>query len=106
MASIGLLIPINHNQKIIPIKFIQITQSVIELNKVKNGVLDITMEENNLWHTQLFKFLKDGVLPKDLMKSSRKAFMIKPFHLCIIRDILYHRGFDRMLLRCLEWPEL
>jgi len=103
MVSIGSLIPINPNQRIISIKVIQITQSTIESNKVENGVLDIVMEDKNLWHTQLFKFLKHIVLPKDLIISSKKIFKIKAFHFCIIGYILYCRGFDGMLLRCLKW---
>jgi len=63
------------------------------------------MEDKNLWHTQLFKFLRYRVLPKDLTKSSRKAFKIKAFHFCMIGYILYRRGFDGILLRCLEWAK-
>lgn len=72
---------------------------------MEHAVLDITMEDKNLWHFQLVKFLRDGVLPIDLMKSDKKAFKLKSSHFCILWDVLYRRGFNGILLRCLEYKD-
>ena len=103
MASIGSLIPQNPHQWNIHIEVVQITESALKIDDKMYDVLDITVEGKNLWYDQLVKFLRDGVLPKDLTKSAKKAFKLWASHYCILGDVLYRRGFDGILLRCLEW---
>jgi len=101
MASIGSLIPQDLHQRTIHIEIIQITKSFLDENNESNEVLYITIEDKNLWHIQLAKFLRDEVLPQDLTKSTKKAFKLKASHYCMLGDVLYHQGFDGILLRCL-----
>ena len=75
------------------------------MNGVEHVVLNITMEDKNLWHTQLVKFLRDGILPINLTKLARKVFKLRASHFCMLGYVLYHRGFDGILLRCLEWVD-
>ena len=103
MASIGSLIPQNPHQQNIHIKVIQITELTLEIDDKIYDVLDITIEGKNLWYDQLVKFLRDGVLPKYLTKSAKKAFKLWASHYYILGDVLYRRGFDGILLRFLEW---
>ena len=51
MASIRSLMLVNPNKKMIPIKIVQIIQSLIESDEVEHVVLDIAIEDKNLWHT-------------------------------------------------------
>ena len=74
MASIGSLIPQNSHHQNIHIEIVQITKFYFEINDKIYDVLDITIEEKHLWYDQLVKFLRDGVLPKDITKLSMKAF--------------------------------
>jgi len=55
---------------------VQITESALKIDDKMYDVLDITVEGKNLWYDQLVKFLRDGVLPKDLTKSAKKAFKL------------------------------
>lgn len=63
------------------------------------------MEDKNLWYIQLVKFLRDGIMPINLTKSSRKAFKLKSSIFYMLGDVLYCRGFDGILVRCLEWMD-
>jgi len=90
MASIGFLILENSHQKTIHIEIDQITQSSLEMDGVEYAVLDITMEDKHLWHTQLVKFLRDGILPINLTNSTKKVFKLKYSHFCMLGDVLYH----------------
>ena len=72
------------------------------MDRVKHVVLDITMEDKNLWHIQLVKFLRDGVLPINLIKLANKVFKLKYYCYCMLGDVLYHREFDGILLICIE----
>lgn len=94
MASIGYLIPKNPHWKTIHIEIIQIPQSSLEIDNVEYGVLYITMENKNLWHMQLVKFFRDGVLPLDLIKSSKNAFKVKASLYGMLGDVFYCRGFE------------
>jgi len=89
MASIGSLIPQNPYQQNIHIKVVQITKSALEIDEKIYDVLDITVEGKNLWYDQLVKFLRDGVLPKDLTKLAKKALKLRASHYCILGDVLY-----------------
>lgn len=106
MVSIGSLIPQDPHRCTIHIEIIQITKSFLDANYESHEVLDITIKDKNLWHIQLVKFLRDGVLPQDLTKSTKKSFKIKSSHYCMLGDVLYLRGFDSILLICLEWADL
>jgi len=76
MASIGSLIPQNPHQRNIHIEVVQIMESTLKIDDKMYDALDITVEGKNLWYDQLVKFLRDGVLPKDLNKSTKKAFKL------------------------------
>lgn len=69
---------------------------------MKHEVLGIIVKDKNLWHDQLVKFLRDGVLPQELTKSTKKMFKLKASHYSILGYVLYYRGFYGILLRCLE----
>jgi len=103
MASIRSLIPQNLCHQNIHIEIVQIIESALEIDDQIYDVLDITIERKKLWYDQLVKFLRDGVLPKDLTKSTKKFFKLRASHYCMLGDILYQRGFDIILLCCLEW---
>jgi len=75
------------------------------MDKVEDATLEITMEDKNLWHIQLVKFLRDGVLPINLTKSAKKVFKLKASQYCMLGDIIYHIGFDGILLIYLEWAD-
>lgn len=51
------------------------------------------------------KFLRDGVLPKDLTKLAMKSFKLWASCYCTLGDVLYQRGFDGILLCYLEWAD-
>ena len=63
------------------------------------------MKDKHLWHIQLVKFLGDGVLPINLTKLDKKLFKLKASHFCMLGGILYRRGLDEILLRCLQWVD-
>jgi len=44
-------------------------------------------------------------MPINLTKSSRKAFKLKSSIFYMLGDVLYCRGFDGILVRCLEWMD-
>lgn len=91
MASIGSLIPENPHQQTIHIEIIQITQLSLEIDGVEHAILDITMEDKNLWHIQLMKFLRDGIMPINLTKLAMKSFKLKSSHFFMLGDVLYDR---------------
>ena len=76
MASIRSLILENSHHQNIHIEIVQITKFALDIDDKIYDVLDITIEGKNLWYDQLVKFLRDGVLPKDLTKSAMKAFKL------------------------------
>ena len=76
MASIGSLIPQNPHHRNIHIEIVQITKSNLEINDKTYDILDITIEGKNLWYDKIVKFLRDEVLPKDLIKLAMKAFIL------------------------------
>lgn len=53
----------------------------------------------------MVNFLKNGVLSQDMSISACHSFKIKASHNCMLGDILYHHGYDGILLRCLEWVD-
>lgn len=63
------------------------------------------MQDKNIWHIQLLKFLGDGVLPINLTKLAKKEFKVKAYHFYILGGVLYGIGFNKILLRCLEWVD-
>ncbi|KAL8140310.1 hypothetical protein V2J09_006331, partial [Rumex salicifolius] len=59
--------------------------------------------EDLYWHQAIYEYLPHGVLPNDTKKKvdvKRRALRF-----IIENDILYHRSFDRALLRCLSKEE-
>jgi len=102
IMSIGSLILQNLYHRNIHIEIVQITKSALKINDHIYDILDIIIEKKK-WYNQLVKFLRDGVLPKDLIKSAKKTFKLWASHYCMLGDILYRRGFDGILLCCLEW---
>lgn len=58
------------------------------MDRVEHVVLDITMENKNLWNIQLVKLLRDGILPIDLKKWANKEFKLKDSNFCMLGDIL------------------
>jgi len=51
------------------------------------------------------KFLRYRIPPLNLTKLGRKAFKLKSSHFLMLGDILYHRDFEEIFLRCLEWVD-
>ncbi|GLJ16331.1 hypothetical protein SUGI_0276020 [Cryptomeria japonica] len=50
----------------------------------------------------IFTYLRDNTLPPDLSNNQRRTFIHQSSRYVILADILYRRGLDGTLLRCLE----
>lgn len=54
---------------------------------------------------KIYAYLKDNTLPLDLSQNKKWNFIRQATWHTLIADILYHRGLDGTLLRCLECNE-
>lgn len=86
ITSIGSLIPQNSHHQNIHIEIVQIKESALEIDDKTYDILDIIIEGKTLWYDQLVKFLRDGVLPKDLTKLAMKAFKLRASRYYYIED--------------------
>ncbi|KAH9332100.1 hypothetical protein KI387_043681 [Taxus chinensis] len=65
----------------------------------------ITTHTQDEWYQQIVDYLSYSVLPPDLTPNGRRYFILRANHYTILGGILYRRGFDGNLLRCLKTLE-
>ncbi|XP_063947517.1 uncharacterized protein LOC135152036 [Daucus carota subsp. sativus] len=64
----------------------------------KIEVLDVEVEESDLWTTPIQEYIANGTLPTD--KDEARKLRYKAAQFVIYDGILYKRGFNQPLLRC------
>ena len=64
----------------------------------KIEVMDVEADETNLWTTPIHEYIANGTLPTD--KDEARKLRYKAAQYVIYDGILYKRGFNRPLLRC------
>ncbi|KAH9320934.1 hypothetical protein KI387_015573, partial [Taxus chinensis] len=67
-----------------------------------NAVTTHTQDE---WYQQIVDYLSHSVLPPDLTSNGRRSFVQRANRYTILGGLLYKRGFDGILLRCLKTHE-
>lgn len=60
---------------------------------------------NSPWYQDIYDYLHAQILPPDLSKNERWAFIRQATRYIIIGDTLYKWAFDQTLLRCLDLNE-
>ena len=61
---------------------------------------------NAPWYQDIYNYLHSQVLPPNLSKHERRAFICQAAQYVIVDDTLYKYSFDDTLLRCLNSQEV
>jgi len=103
MASLGSLIPSQDNQD----KFIIHITTLHKPSCIFGPIINqIKIYNANPWCALVKYFLKLGIFPRDMTKTERRCFKQKCAKYTLLGDILYKRGYEGILLRCLEPNEI
>ncbi|KAH9306145.1 hypothetical protein KI387_010549, partial [Taxus chinensis] len=60
----------------------------------------------NTWYHQFHDYLTTSVLPPDLTSTGKRTFLKRVSRYVVMGGLLYKRGFDGILLRCLTDAEV
>lgn len=103
MASLGSLIPSQDDQDNIIVHVTTLHNPSYIIGPIINH---IEGDNANPWFSLVKDFLKFGISPQDMTKAERRCFKQKCAKYTLLGDILYKRGYEGILLRCLEPNEI
>ena len=58
---------------------------------------EVDEEFANLWLIEMISFFSTGLPPKGMSLDERKWLAVQSQNFCLLEDILYHKGTDRIL---------
>ena len=65
-----------------------------------SSIFQIQVEMSDNWYDQMLSFLTEGMFPSAMRKDKKKKLALKSRSFMIIAGVLYKRGIDQVIRRC------